>query len=112
MISDFVPAIAVISMLIIVLGFVVLMRYINYKENLFFAEKGLFRPEAKSGPGVLRWGIITTALGLALTLGIFLANYRSSELYPLHLGPWMLGGFVPLFLGISLVLIHYLSRNE
>ena len=112
MISDFVPMFAVTSILIIVLGFVVLMRYINYKENLFFAEKGLVRPESKSSPGVLRWGILTTGLGLALTLGLFFTNFRSSELYPLHLGPWMLGGFVPLFLGISLILIHYLNRNE
>jgi hypothetical protein len=114
MISDFVPVFAVIGILIVVLGFTVVMRYINYKENLFLAEKGISRPELKSvaGAGVLRWGIIITSLGFALTLGLFFGNFRSSELYPLHLGPWMLAGFIPLFLGIGLILIYYLSRKE
>ena len=111
MISDFVPVFGIVSILIVVLGFVLIMRYLNYKENLFLAEKGLARPEAKSDIGVLRWGILTTALGFALTLGLFFGNFRASELYPLHLGPWMLGGFVPLFLGIGLILIHYLNKK-
>jgi hypothetical protein len=112
MLSDFVPVFAVIGILILVLGFIVVMRYIGYKENLFFAEKGISRPEVKSVPGALRWGIIATSVGLALTLGLFFANFRSAELYPLHLGPWMLGGLVPLFLGIGLILIHYLNKTE
>jgi len=87
MISDFVPVFAVIGILIVVLGFTVVMRYINYKENLFLAEKGISRPEVKSVAGVLRWGILTTALGFALSLGLFFGSFRSSELYPLHLGP-------------------------
>jgi hypothetical protein len=112
MISDFVPVFAAIGILIVVLGFIVIMRYINYKENLFFAEKGISRPEVKSVPTALRWGIIATSLGFALTLGLFFAYFRSSEAYPLHVGPWMLGGFVPLFLGIGLILIHYLNTKE
>lgn len=112
MISDFVPVFAIIGILIVVLGFTIVMRYINYKENLFLAEKGISRPEVKSVAGVLRWGIITASLGFALTLGLFFGNFRASELYPLHLGPWMLAGFLPLFLGIGLILIHYLSTKE
>lgn len=112
MLADFIPVVAVIGILIVVLGFVLTLRYINYKENLFLAETGLVRPEAKSNLGVLHWGVLTTALGFALTLGLFFGNFRASELYPLPLGPWMLGGFVPLFLGIGLILIHYLNKKD
>lgn len=90
------------------------MRYMNYKETLALAEKGLTRPETKSGSskGLLRWGIIIAALGLALTIGLYTVGFNSSINYPLHLGPWMLGGFVPLFLGLGLILIHYLTEKE
>jgi hypothetical protein len=84
----------------------------NYKETIALAEKGLIKPESKSNNGLLRWGIIVTALGFALTIGLYLFGFDSADLYPLHLGPWMLGGFIPLFLGISLILIHYLTEKE
>jgi hypothetical protein len=74
----------------------------NYRETLALAEKGLTKPETKSNKGLLRWGIVLTALGLALTIGLYLVGFDSSVNYPLRLGPWMLGGFVPLFLGIKI----------
>jgi hypothetical protein len=84
----------------------------NYKETIALAEKGLTRPESKSTRPLLRWGIITAALGLALTLGLYLVGFNSADNYPLHLGPWMLGGFIPLFLGLGLLLLHYLTEKE
>ena len=87
------------------------MRYLNYKETLALAEKGLTRPETNS-KGLLRWGIVVTALGFALTIGLYLFGFGAGGNYPLHLGPWMLGGFVPLFLGLGLVLIHYLTEKN
>jgi len=90
------------------------MRYISYKENLLYAEKGLIRPpEQKDGKGLLRWGITITALGIAFTLGLYPLGFASgADEYPLHLGPWMLGGFVPLFLGLGLILLYYLTEKE
>jgi len=110
--SDFIPVIGVTSILIIVLGFIAVMRYISYKENLAFAEKGITRPEVKPARSLLRWGIILTALGFALSLGLYPMGFISGYDYPLHLGPWMLAGFVPLFLGLGLVLLHYLTEKE
>ena len=112
MFSDFVPCISIVSILLVILGFLAFMRYMNYKETLALAEKGLTKPEARSGKGLLRWGIVITALGLALTIGLYLIGFASADNYPLHLGPWMLGGFVPLFLGIGLILLHYLTDKE
>jgi Domain of unknown function (DUF6249) len=111
MFSDLVPCLSIVSVLLVIFGFLAFLRYMNYKETLALAEKGLTKPETKSGKGLLGWGIIITALGFALSLGLYFIGFNSPNDYPLHLGPWMLGGFVPLFLGIGLILIHYLTEK-
>jgi hypothetical protein len=107
-----IPCLGVVAILLIIFGFLAFLRYMSYKETLALAEKGLTRPEARSGKGFLRWGIVLTSLGLALSIGLYLIGFNSPNDYPLHLGPWMLGGFVPLFLGLGLILLHFLTENE
>ncbi len=107
-----IPCLGVVAILAIIFGFLAFLRYMNYKETIALAEKGLARPEKKPGKGLLRWGIAITAIGIALSLGLYPLGFDSGENYPLHLGPWMLGGFVPLFLGLGLILIHYLSEKD
>jgi hypothetical protein len=110
--SDLVPCISIVSVLLVIFGFLAFLRYMNYRETLALAEKGLTKPESKSNKRLLRWGIIITALGFALTIGLYLVGFGSADNYPLQLGPWMLGGFVPLFLGLGLILTHYLTERE
>lgn len=110
--SDFIPCLAVTGSLVIVFGFLAFLRYMNYRETVALAEKGLTRPERKPGNGLLRWGVVMTALGLALSVGLYPIGFSAGYDYPLHLGPWMLGGFVPLFLGLSLILLHVLTRKN
>jgi len=112
MFSDLVPCLSIISVLLVIFGFLAFLRYMNYKETIALAEKGLTKPEPKSNKNLLRWGIVVTAIGFALTIGLYSIGFDSADNYPLHLGPWMLGGFVPLFLGIGLVLLHYLTDRE
>lgn len=112
MFADLVPCISIVSVLLVIFGFIAFLRYMNYRETLALAEKGLTRPETKNGKGLLHWGILVTALGIALSLGLYFVGFDSAQNYPLHLGPWMLGGFVPLFLGLGLVLLHYLTEKE
>ncbi|HSL31521.1 MAG TPA: DUF6249 domain-containing protein [Anaerolineales bacterium] len=112
MFSDLVPCISLVSVLLVIFGFLAFLRYMNYREAIALAERGLSRPEAKPGKGLLRWGILVTGLGIALSLGLYFAGYNSGQSYPLHLGPWMLGGFVPLFLGLGLVLLHFLTSKN
>lgn len=102
----------IVGILVIIFGIPAFFRYMNYKETLALAEKGLTRPERKSGKGLLRWGIVLASLGLVLSLGLYFIGFNSPNDYPLHLGPWMLGGFVPLFLGLGLVLLHYLTVKD
>ena len=112
MFADLVPCISIVSVLLVILGFLAFLRYMNYRETIAFAEKGLTRPEPKTKSGFLRWGILITALGLALSIGLYPIGFSSGEAYPLGLGPWMLGGFVPLFLGLGLILLHFLSHKD
>ena len=109
--NDIFPCLGVVGSLAVIFGFLAFLRYMNYKETLALAEKGLTKPEARSSKGFLRWGILITAIGFALSLGLFFIGFDSANTYPLHLGPWMLGGFVPLFLGIGLTLVHYLTEK-
>jgi hypothetical protein len=110
--NDIIPCLGAVGALTVIFGFLAFLRYMNYKETLALAEKGLTKPEIKSGKGLLRWGIILSSLGLAFSLGLYLIGFDSADNYPLHLGPWMLGGFVPLFLGIGLVLLHFLTEKN
>ncbi|HXD08481.1 MAG TPA: DUF6249 domain-containing protein [Anaerolineales bacterium] len=109
--SDLIPCISIVSVLLVIFGFLAFLRYMNYKETLALAEKGLTKPQSKPNKNLLRWGIVITAIGFALTLGLYFFGFDSADIYPLHLGPWMLGGFVPLFLGIGLILVHYLTEK-
>lgn len=110
--NDVLPCLAFIGALAIIFGFLAFLRYMSYRETIALAEKGLTHPEAKSRNGLLRWGILISALGLALSLGLYPIGFSAGYDYPLHLGPWMLGGFVPLFLGLSLIFLHVLTRKN
>ena len=112
MFADLVPCISIVSVLLVIFGFIAFLRYMNYRETIALAEKGLTRPEPKTRSGLLRWGIVITALGLALSIGLYPLGFSAGYDYPLHLGPWMLGGFVPLFLGLGLILLHFLTQKD
>lgn len=109
--QDFIPCLGVVAIFAIIFGFFAFLRYMNYKETIALAEKGLTKPQ-KSGKTFLRWGIFISALGFALTIGLYTIGFDSASQYPLRLGPWMLGGFVPLFLGLGLILIHFLTDDK
>jgi hypothetical protein len=110
--NDLFPCLGFVGALAIIFGLIAFMRYINYRETIALAEKGWARSERRSSNRLLRWGILITALGVALSLGLYPIGFFAGENYPLHLGPWMLGGFVPLFLGLGLILLHVLTRKN
>ena len=107
-----IPCLGIIGTLVITFGFLAFLRYMNYRETISLAEKGLTKPETRSGKGFLRWGILLIVLGLILSIGLYAIGFDFPNNYPLHLGPWMLGGFVPLFLGIGLILLHVLTPKD
>lgn len=98
--------------LAIIIGCIALIRYLSYRQTITIAEQGLAHPEPQKRKPLLHWGIAITILGLVLTIGLYIIGFSPAASYPLHLGPWMLGGLIPLFLGLVLVLLHYLTEKE
>ena len=95
--------------------FIVAMRYIGFRETLQLAEKGLLRPGRASGGNgkdTLRWGIVITAVGLALCAGLYPIGLLPGNTFPLGIGPWMIAGFLPTFFGLGLILIYVLTHDE
>ncbi len=112
--SAFIATFIFLGFFVLLFGFIVLMRYMSYRETLALAEKGLLRAEPRGdGKGALRWGIAIAALGLALSLGLYPLGWVAGHgIYPLNFGPWMMIGLIPLFFGLGLVLIYVLTYPD
>ncbi len=102
--------VVVVSMPFLLVAF---MRFLRYRETMALAEHGLLREVMDrprgGGQGMLRWGIILTALGTALSCGLWPIGFAVGGGFPLGFGPWMLVGFLPLSFGLALLLIHRLG---
>ena len=115
MMTDAVEALAIglaLTMIFSVpFAFFAFIRYLRYKETIALAERGLLREqENKNGRGTLRWGIVLAFMGFALFLGLLpLGAFMGAETV---LGPWLLLGCLPMFFGMSLIVIYGVSRND
>ena len=100
---------------IILFGFLLLMRYLNYRENLKLAEKGIYpqnKQVSKPKKGFLIAGIIITIVGFLSTLIFWVLGIRVFNLggnFPLGLGPWVLLGLIPFFVGLVFLLIFVIN---
>ena len=103
--------------LAIFLGFIVLLRYIQYREHMALITHG-FNPgtmHKRRSSGMLRAGLITMMVGLSLTVGLYPVGFllpTAIDAVPLHLGPWLLPGLIPLGVGIALTISYYLEQNS
>jgi 4-hydroxybenzoate polyprenyltransferase len=100
-----IPCTLFVFILAVVFGFLAYSRYLRHKETIALAEKGLAFPERRNGKDALRWGVIITAIGLALIIGLFPVALQGDW-------PLLLIGLLPTFFGLSLVLIYVLTRPE
>jgi MFS family permease len=108
-----IPWLSILAFTVLLFTLIVIMRYINYRETLALAEKGLVRSQKQSdGKDILRWGIVITAVGLGLCVGLWPIGYLAGDVYPLGLGPWMVIGIVPTFFGLALILIYVLTYDR
>jgi hypothetical protein len=96
-----------------VFGYLAWRRYLEYRETVALAEKGLVKPHTPGdGKDSLRWGIVLTGLGLALTLGMWPIGFVVGGEFPLGIGPWLLPGLVTLFVGLGLILVYMVTRPD
>ena len=69
--------------------------------------------DVPSAQRALRGGIITTFVGLAIFIGLSFIGYHPHEGAfggaSLEPGPWLLGGLIPMFIGIAQIIIALLS---
>jgi hypothetical protein len=107
-----------------IFGTIVLVRWFKHREILAMVEKGLLPAQyaqymnasrGRGGRGLLGWGIALVMLGLALMIGLWPIGFTRAGVenpYPLGFGPWMLAGLIPLFIGLALLIIYFLTRKE
>lgn len=89
------------------------VREMRNKETLAMIEKGLHKaPKHRNGKESLRWGIILSAVGVALMLGLYPIGFVINSSYPLNFGPWMLIGLLPTFFGIGLISVYQATKED
>jgi hypothetical protein len=132
-----VPCVGFLGFFTIIFGTLVLVRWFRHREIMAMVDKGLLpeqymqsssagsgrfsvviedditRPlRAGRGRRLVGWGIALAALGLALMIGLWPIGFVAGRPYPFYFGPWMLAGLIPLFIGLGLLITHYLTRQE
>ncbi|HSM26316.1 MAG TPA: hypothetical protein VK856_15745 [Anaerolineaceae bacterium] len=108
--------VGIFGFFILLLGFILIMRYISYQEKVKMADKGVYiqeEPMVKPKKGLLIAGLIVTFIGIFGTIlfwifGVSVTGSGMGNYFPLGFGPWMLLGLFPLLLGLILLLIYVL----
>jgi hypothetical protein len=98
------PAFAVCMLFSVIFGFLAYVRYLRYKETIALAERGLLRPSRRARGRIsntLRWGIVIFVTGIGLSLGMLVLG-----------GTAIVAGLIPVFFGLSLIVVHFASRGE
>src|SRR5947209_8235686 len=103
--------------LAIFFGFIVLLRYLQHRERMALISQGInpgTEPKLQRSKGILRAGLITMMVGLALTLGLYPIGFilpSNLASTPFHLGPWLLPGLIPFAVGLALTISYYLEQT-
>lgn len=113
----FLPCMGTIVFCALLFGFIALLRWFRHREIMAQARQGLppqdeARPRARKSTLLLGSGLMLAAVGLALMIGLYPAGFASADPYPLHFGPWMLFGLVPLFVGLALLITRQLTLQN
>lgn len=103
--------------LAIFFSFIVLLRYLHHRERMALITRGIHphmpRRQRRSA-GMLRAGLITAMVGIALTVGLYPLGFvlpPAVTATPFHLGPWLLPGLIPLGVGAALIVSYYLEQS-
>ncbi len=79
------------------------MRWAPYAERPGAPQETMACPPwARDPQSGLRKGIGTTCVGVALLIGLSFIGYHGDGTF--SLGPWLLGGLIPMFVGIAQII--------
>ena len=105
-----------VAMLALFLACIVFVRYLDHRERMSMIERGLVPParglRPRRGSAVLRGGLITSAVGVAVTIGLYTLGYLLPAPFsavPGRVGPWLLPGLIPIAVGLALIASFYLA---
>ena len=90
----------------VVFGFAAYTRYLQHKETMILAEKGLLSEDSPGVKGfsIQRWGMIFSIMGLILIL--VLVPFAWNNIWVLFLL-----GLLPLAFGLGLMIIYFLMQD-
>lgn len=97
-----------VALILTALSFILILRYFIHRERMAAIASGLVPPglmnrATPTSIWLFRSGIITVMGGIGLLLGLWSGLGR---------GAWLIGGFVPVGLGLGLILSHWLIEGE
>lgn len=91
------------AILALILIYAFALRYLTFRERMAMIDKGMFPLEMRAASTLLlQRGMITAMAGLALTVGLGTLGFT----------PWLLGGLVPMFVGLAMLISYYLGPKE
>ena len=101
-----VPGVVVCMIFLVVFGFIAFIRYLEYKETVALAERGLLRQkedrEQNDKIGATRnWGIVIFITGIGLTIGLSMIG-----------GSAAIFGIIATFFGLSLIVLSRVNRHK
>ena len=98
-----------IVILLILMIFILIMRYFSFRERITLIKQGFVPPDLFNAPkskvavGLMRAGLITTMVSLFLLIGLWVG---------LGQGAWLIGGFIPVGVGIGLIFSSWFSHHS
>ena len=104
---------AILTMFIFVgiFGFLAYLRYLQYRETIELAKHGI-RDKDQERRNFSRsyrtFGVVVTALGVAFTLGLLPIVFADG----LESGPILLAGLIPMTIGVALLYLERLERDN
>ena len=104
-----VPTLIMVGMIV---GLMAFNRLLRHRELITLAERGLVPPPRRRKPGRLNSGLMLTAIGAALCVGMHPLSVDEFPQAALGMSPIMLVGLLPLFIGIAQLLSWQLARTE
>ncbi len=129
--DDWVPIIAMLSVFGLPVGAFIVFRVLAHRERMEMIRRGMVPPGGKLNPSrfsgaaqgagdafvppsadasrLLAKGIRLAFTGMAITTGLSFIGFHRGEM---TFGPWLLGGLIPLFIGLSQVTIAFLTDPQ
>lgn len=82
----------------------VLVRFLKHRENMTYAKQGMYPPEDDLGRYTRKQPTPSMRRGLILAM---IGGMLSCGLATIGIGPWLVGGLIPLGLGIAFMTIGW-----